>query len=151
MRLKLKLPVFMKKLCLGLAVIIIFSACSKDKTNDFLGPNSLGIQDSTRVILTGNFYSTPGITVGGFAKLISINNVQRLILDSFSISSGPDLKVYLSKTNTAIEFINLGPLRNNSGTDIYTIPSQIDFSVYKFVLIHCQQFNHLFAVAELNP
>jgi len=54
--------------------------------------------------------------------------------------------VYLSKSNTPTDFVNLGNL--NPAT-VYSIPQSVDLKEYKFVLIHCQQYNHLFAVAEL--
>jgi hypothetical protein len=68
-------------------------------------------------------------------------------LESFSISDGPDLKVYLSKSDSPTEFINLGDLIPST---VYPIPAEVDFSDYSFVLIHCQQYDHLYAIAALQ-
>ncbi len=94
----------------------------------------------------GVFAPTSGITVKGSAKIFLDNDQNKLELVDFSISSGPDLKVYLSKSNTPTEFVNLG---NLTAATVYSIPKDIDVKQYPFVLIHCQQYNHLFAVAEL--
>ena len=95
----------------------------------------------------GIFIPTSGITVAGTVKVYQNNGLYQLKLENFSISSGPDLKVYLSKSNSPTEFVNLG---NLVPTAVYTIPAQINLSEYKYVLIHCQQYNHLFAIALLN-
>ena len=33
---------------------------------------------------------------------------------------------------------------------LYNIPDAPDFSQYKYALIHCKQYNHLFGSAELR-
>jgi len=94
----------------------------------------------------GVFLPTSGINGTGIVKIYLENNQYKLALENYSISSGPDLKVYLSKSNTPTEFVNLGNLNSEI---VYFIPQNVDLKQYKFVLIHCQQYNHLFAVAEL--
>lgn len=96
--------------------------------------------------LLGTFAPTSGISVQGKVTIFLENDQFKLRLVDFSISSGPDLKVYLSKSNTPSDFVNLGNL--NPAT-VYSIPKNIEIKDYKFVLIHCQQYNHLFAIAEL--
>jgi hypothetical protein len=112
-------------------------------------------QDKTPVIINqpdsslkyqGLFAPTSGINGSGTVKIYLENNQYKLSLENYTISSGPDLKVYLSKSNTPTHFVNLGNL--NSAT-VYSIPQSVDLMEYKFALIHCQQYNHLFAVAEL--
>ena len=97
----------------------------------------------------GVFQPTPGISISGIAKVYQKNNAYQLGLDSFSVSNGPDLKVYLSKEYPPVNFINLGSLQSTSGTQIYNIPGQPGFMEYKYVLIHCQQYSHLFGIATL--
>jgi len=94
----------------------------------------------------GVFSPTSGISGSGIVKIYLENNQYKLALENYGISSGPDLKVYLSKSNTPSEFVNLGNL--NPAT-VYLIPQNIDLKDYKFVLIHCQQYNHLFAIAAI--
>jgi hypothetical protein len=94
----------------------------------------------------GLFAPTSGINGSGMVKIYLENNQYKLLLENYTISSGPDLKVYLSKSNMPTDFVNLG---NLNASTVYFIPQSVDFKEYRFVLIHCQQYNHLFAVAEL--
>ena len=96
--------------------------------------------------LSGTFVPTSGINVQGKVSVFLENDQFKLKFVDFSISSGPDLKVYLSKTNVPTDFVNLGNLNPST---VYSIPKNIEIKDYKFVLIHCQQYNHLFAIAEL--
>jgi hypothetical protein len=93
----------------------------------------------------GTFEPTSGIDVTGSAKIYLKNGERKVVLDNFSISEGPDLKVYLSTSAAPDTFINLGDL--TEATE-YSIPSQVNLGTYSYVLIHCQQYNHLFAIAH---
>lgn len=136
----------MKTKLLLLPFLFIFLSCEieGDLTKDEL--RNTTIAQSSILKYQGVFNPTSGIAVTGEAKIYLEGNQYKLQLDNFTISSGPDLKVYLSKSSTPTEFVNLG---NLSSATVYTVPSQVDFSEYKYVLIHCQAYNHLFAVAQL--
>jgi hypothetical protein len=95
----------------------------------------------------GTFLPTSGISVTGEAKIYLENEQYKVVLNNFSISSGPDLKVYLSKAATPTDFVNLGNLTSQT---VYSIPANINVAEYSHVLIHCQQYNHLFAMASLT-
>lgn len=140
----------MKNLFIPVVAGCIFISCSKDKTGDdgYLVPPAVNIGTVKK---SGSFYGTAWIEVKGNAKVVLAGTMYTVLLDSFFVTAGPDLKVYLSKKDTPFEFINLGPLKSNSGSQSYVVPAGVDFDVYKYVLIHCQQYNHLFAIAELKP
>jgi Electron transfer DM13 len=140
----------MRNLIMLLAATGIFMSCSKDKTGDngYMAPAA---GNGGMASLKGAFYSTAGIEVSGSATVVFEGGDYSVLLDSFSVTAGPDLKVYLSKKETPFEFINLGPLRSNSGSQRYAVPPGTNFAVYKYALIHCQQYNHLFAIAPLKP
>ncbi len=104
------------------------------------------VSATATLLFTGNFEPTSGISVSGAVKIYFDNNQYYVTLNDFNISSGPDLKVYLSKSNTPNQFVTLGNL--TSATN-YTVPAGIDVADYSYVLIHCQQYNHLFATAKL--
>lgn len=99
------------------------------------------------VLSDGEFEATSGITVTGFAKIYKENSDRKVVLENFSISEGPDLKVYLSTSSSPESFVSLGDL--TSATE-YSIPKGIDLSAYPYVLIHCEQYNHLYAIAQQN-
>jgi hypothetical protein len=133
-------------LMLGLFLLV---SCEKegDLTRKSLESGTVG--SGAILKYSGEFAPTSGITVSGFAKIYLENNVYKVKLENFTISDGPDLKVYLSKENTPINFVNLGSFKGNGNT-FYTVPSGVNISEYQYILIHCQQFNHLFAIARLT-
>lgn len=122
--------------------------CSCEQEGDLTHDKVAVIVDQPNALVKyqGVFSPTSGINGSGIVKIYLENNQYKLALENYSISSGPDLKVYLSKSNTPTVFVNLG---NLNPTTVYSIPQNIDLKEYKYTLIHCQQYNHLFAVAEL--
>lgn len=90
-----------------------------------------------------------GQNVTGTAKLYVKEGKYSLALENFSTNNGPDLHVYLSKEIQPANFIDLGKLTSTNGNQVYAISVKPDFTQYKYALIHCQQYNHLFGSAEL--
>ena len=137
----------MKRIIFILPVLLLLFSCEVegDLTRDVELTSS--IPENTPPLATGNFMPTSGIKVTGSAKIYLNGNQSEVRLEDFSVSSGPDLKVYLSKNDTPTDFVNLGNLTSAS---VYAIPTQVNVSSYKYVLIHCQQYSHLFAVAQLS-
>lgn len=100
---------------------------------------------------TGDFRGIGSENVSGQAKIFLTSNQYMLKLENFSTSNGPDLKVYLSTESTPRDFISLGDLKSTNGNQVYNINGVPDFSKYKYVLIHCERYNHLFGSAEIRP
>lgn len=101
-------------------------------------------------LLQGMFMNGPYGSVSGRARIFEQNNRYTLALENVNITNGPDLHVYISKEIQPVNFIDLGSLQSIAGNQLYTIPGRPDFSQYKYALIHCQRFNHLFGSAELR-
>lgn len=99
---------------------------------------------------TGNFQGIGSQKVSGQAKIYLSNNQYMLKLENFISSNGPDLKVYLSKASSPSDFISLGALKSTNGNQVYEIFGTPDFLQYRFVLIHCERYNHLYGSAELT-
>lgn len=130
-------------------MLLVFCLSSCTKEGDFTKPLDENTSIMNSVLLkSGAFAPTSGITVNGSAEVRMKPNGHYVELVNFNISSGPDLKVYLSKSNVPDGFVNLGALVSNK--NIYSIPNGLVLTEYTHVLIHCQQYNHLFAVAQLN-
>lgn len=145
MKILIKESVVMKNIFI-LSVLFLLVSCEKEgelTRNNFT--NNL-IPNAATLLYTGLFIPTSGISVTGLAKIYNDNNQKKIMLENFTISDGPDLKVYLATTNSPTTFVNLG---NLTSSRVYLIPNTVDLTVYKYVLIHCQQHNHLFAVALL--
>ena len=98
----------------------------------------------------GSFQGLGSEKVSGEAKIFLSNNNYMLKLENFNTTNGPDLKVYLSKASTPQSFISLGNLKSTNGNQVYEIPGTPDFLQYRFVLIHCERFNHLYGTAEIK-
>ncbi|NIT13858.1 MAG: hypothetical protein GTN99_06360, partial [Candidatus Dadabacteria bacterium] len=77
----------------------------------------------------------------------------------FEVSNGPDVVVYLSSVQDANDndsvknskILSLGSIKGNIGNQNYELPSDVDFNIYKSVVIWCKRFGVNFAVAPLKP
>ncbi|CAG4990662.1 hypothetical protein DYBT9275_00583 [Dyadobacter sp. CECT 9275] len=138
----------MKNPAFILLVSLVFAACQREE-NTPVEPLIEKVDSLATVNLSGKFMGTSGESVSGTAKILSSGGNYSLVLDDFKTNNGPDLHVYLSKDPTPKDFIDLGLLKSVSGTQVYPITAMPDFVKYKYVLIHCQQYNHLFGVALL--
>lgn len=104
----------------------------------------------------GSFVEVDFIHKGsGEARLIRDDLGHALVrLENFKVTNGPDLYVYLSKSEnpkeTIGEFINLGRLKGNQGNQNYEVQENVNIGEYKSVIIWCQRFSVLFSYALLN-
>jgi hypothetical protein len=139
----------MKNLITIVTLACSLAACKKENTPTKPADEMV---DTTSAMeqKAGNFINGPYGSVSGTAKLYKENNVYTLVFENVKISNGPDLHVYLSKEVQPINFIDLGKLKSTSGNQVYAISGMPDFTQYKYALVHCQQFNHLFGSAELK-
>ncbi len=137
----------MKKPIILLLLAFWSGSCESEGELTRDGVDVQTITPTSMLRYSGDFSATSGITVTGSANIYSDANGYKVQLEGFRISDGPDLKVYLSKAATPTAFVNLG---NLTGETVYPIPTAVDVAQYPFVLIHCQQYNHLFAIAPLT-
>ena len=139
-----------KNIIHALFLVIIFSmACNKNagSSSDVLNEKVDTAAVITKNTIPGEFI-TYGQAVMGVAKVYSKEGKLSLALENFSTNNGPDLHVYLSKEIQPVNFIDLGKLKSISGNQVYDITGMPDFTQYKYALIHCQQYNHLFGSAQ---
>ena len=128
--------------------LVIFSSCKKASTETI---NETLIADTTAMLkFEGTFISGPYGTVSGLARVYLKQGNYIAALENFTSSNGPDLKVYLSKERFPVNFISLGSLKSTNGDQLYDVPGSPDFAEYKYLLIHCEQYNHLFGSAEIR-
>jgi hypothetical protein len=98
----------------------------------------------------GIFGNGPYGAVSGTATIYLKNDQYILALENFNCSNGPDLHVYISKEVQPVNYRDLGRLQSVIGNQQYPLTGNIDFSEYKYALIHCQRYDHLFGSAELK-
>lgn len=134
--------------CISLGIL---AACSKNTTPETVPGPPLPPVDTTLVTIrfSGNFAAGPYGNTMGKALIVTQQGKLFLRLEDFTVSSGPDLKVYLAKEKQPINFINLGSLKALNGNQEYAISGNPDLSQYQYALIHCEQYNHLFGWAQL--
>jgi nitrous oxide reductase accessory protein NosL len=138
----------MKKLFSIVITTAAIVACRKENATPTTP--GMGMVDTSAMLkYSGSFINGPYGTVSGDAKVYLQNGTYVLKLQGVTISNGPDLHVYLSKEVQPVNFIDLGRLQSTSGNQVYNITGTPDFAQYKYALIHCQQYNHLFGSARL--
>jgi len=95
----------------------------------------------------------------GTAVVLTDGTSQRFLRfeDDFAIDNGPDLFVYLvagvsadgDQSQFDDDFVNLGVLSGNIGSQNYEIPADLDLDVYNTVVIWCRRFGVAFNAADL--
>ncbi|WP_164723283.1 DM13 domain-containing protein [Chryseobacterium aureum] len=140
----------MKTIILLLVAGFSFQSCIRENTSteDLMEMAS----ENSNLLYSGDFMKGPyGINFGGRAEVYEKAGIYTLSFDqNFSVSNGPDLYVYVSTEQQPNNFISLGKLKSINGEQIYTFPSKPDLDLYKYAVVHCQQYNHLFSYALLK-
>ena len=140
----------MPKLIFLLFLITVICSCVKENTPTIPVNNPVDTTMAGKKF-SGTFGNGPYGAVTGSAKIyLQNNNSFILALENFNSSNGPDLHVYISREVQPVNYIDLGRLQSVSGNQQYQLTGNINFSEYKYALIHCQQYNHLFGSAELK-
>jgi len=124
-------------------------ACSKQNATP-TNPGMDMVDTSARLKYSGTFINGPYGSVSGKAKVYLLNGLYVLKLQGVTISNGPDLHVYLSKEIQPVNYMDLGRLQSTIGDQVYNIAGSPDFTMYKYALVHCQRYNHLFGSAQLQ-
>jgi hypothetical protein len=109
-------------------------------------------------VATGTFFGADRFHEGeGTAVILQLNDQQVLRFEEFRVTNGPDLHVILSKnpnptnrSDLGDDYIDLGQLKGNVGSQNYELPTNLDLSEYQSVVIYCMPFHVLFASAALS-
>ena len=139
----------MKNQLLLISLLFAFTACKKENTPKIVLDEKVDLAIAMQNAM-GTFANGPYGSVSGNAKIYTVGSEKQLAIENFSSSNGPNLKVYLSKEKDPQNFINLGDLKAVAGNQIYQIPAGANNSDYKYALIYCKRFSHLFGYAQLN-
>ena len=95
----------------------------------------------------------------GIATILDLDGTNRVLrLENFSVTNGPDLRVYLSshpnpsKSSevTGGASIELAKLKGNKGNQNYEVPDNVNIDDFSSVVIYCKPFRVIFATAALN-
>lgn len=94
----------------------------------------------------------------GTALVLNDGTEQRFLrFEDFATDNGPDLNVYLTTADADApagdfddEFIDLGDLKGNIGSQNYEIPPDVDLERFNTVVIWCVRFGVAFGAADLD-
>ncbi len=103
---------------------------------------------STYTLVSQGTFKNGSHPTSGTAKLYKKGTAYTLVFEAFKTDAGPDLRIYLSETTGARNFIELTELKN-TGNFYLVLPDNAMVNDRKQVLIWCKQFSVLFGSAEL--
>lgn len=128
--------------------MVLMVSCDPEDATPTTPASDVFDEANATLLREGMWMGSGSYSVAGLAQIYDNNGKKVLLLNNFSSSNGPDLRVYLSTTTGAASFVNLGKLKSTSGKQTYAIPDGTDINQFKFTLIWCQQFSVLFGKAE---
>lgn len=94
----------------------------------------------------------------GTATIYQLADNSRILrFEDFKVTNGPDLHVLLTVNpspkeakDVGADYIELGVLKGNVGNQNYSVPNEVDLSVYKGVVIYCLRYGVVFSTAKLG-
>ncbi len=111
------------------------------------------------VVAGGSFREIDAIhTATGTATIYQLPDNSRLLrLENFKVTNGPTLHIYMTRNATPVEskdigtdYIDLGLLQANVGNQNYPVPSEVDLSAYRGLVIYSAPYNVIYSTAELR-
>lgn len=111
------------------------------------------------VVAGGSFTEIDVVhTATGTATIYQLpDNTRMLRLENFKVTNGPTLHLYMTRNPKPVEskdigtdYIDLGPLQANVGNQNYPVPTEVDLSSYRGLVIYSAPYNVIFSTAELR-
>jgi hypothetical protein len=112
-----------------------------------------------QVLAEGDFIGLEHETAGRVLIVETAEGRRFLRFEGFETSNGPDLVVYLSAKAPSgpddwygydRDFVDLGVLKGNVGSQNYLVPKGVDLDRYSTAVVWCRRFTVGFAAAELR-
>ena len=110
--------------------------------------------DEPVALVTASFVGADSFHEGsGDATIYELADGSRVLrFENFDVTNGPDLHVLLA-TGTGGElgeYVDLGSLKGNVGSQNYDLPADIDPADYASIVIYCEPFHVVFATADFS-
>ncbi|MEM7802327.1 MAG: DM13 domain-containing protein [Chloroflexota bacterium] len=106
------------------------------------------------VVAEGQFEDADRFHQGsGTAKILQQGDQRILRFEDFEVTNGPDLHVLLIENadgGDMGEYVDLGQLKGNVGSQNYEIPADVDLSQFSGIMIYCMPFHVNFSIAALG-
>ncbi len=140
---------FQKILAISLLSSCVLASCKREELTPIVvlaeKPANMSIQKTN-----GNFSNGDGETATGQASIYKKDDTYQLVFENLMVNNGPNLHVYLSQEINPRNFVDLGDLKSIKGNQVYNIPTNVDAPSYKYALVYCKQYSHLFGYAPLK-
>ena len=109
-------------------------------------------QNKKKILYSGEFEKIDFDVEGGF-EIYETDGKKILRVEKLKIQNGPDLHLVVSNKkssfgNNAYKIVS--KLKANKGSFNVELNDDIDFSQYKYLLIHCRLGAHIFAGAKIK-
>jgi hypothetical protein len=120
---------------------LLLSSCSSDEKENMMSNDKVPLYK-------GAFVTSVHPTSG----MVTVNQTKtKLDFANFMTDNGPNLDIYLVSdlSNVNSSYISLGNIKGINGNYTYDIPSNVDLSVYKYIVVWCVDFNVNFGYATL--
>ena len=96
-------------------------------------------------------------SISGTWSITEKNGKKILSLKGFKTAVAPDLKIFLSPQSSSkissrtatTGSVLVANLKSSKGDQSYTLPSGINLSKYKSVIIHCEKYSKLWGAGSL--
>lgn len=140
----------MKKIIILLTVLSIhFISCKKDKALP-ANETSISLQNAT-VVLSGKL-SCPSEMGTGSVKIYQQGNGECVLgLEQMDLNTSASLVVYLSTSPTlSSSSIKIFSAKNVSGDLYHTLPGDIDFTAFKYLIIQTELSEETIGTAVLS-
>jgi len=124
-----------------------------DSSSADIGTGVLGEPTEVQAIKlsSGQLQSRGAYSSSGNISVVKESNGKSyLYLEDVKISKGPDLRVWFSADEAGSNFVDLGPLKANSGTFFYELPADVNPANFNTVIIRCRAFATNFGVGGLK-
>ena len=135
---------------------LIFIDDKVDEAGPVFGAGPAAVDIEVLTLVEGAFVDRSH-PASGIASVLTDGTDQRFLrFEDFATDNGPDLNVYLSTAPLDADadafdddFVDLGDLKGNIGSQNYEIPADVDLDRYTTVVIWCVRFGVAFGAAEL--
>ena len=143
-----------KKTIIGIVIFAVFAFAyyavsplfRTIKVDDQAPVTTSGGATTSAVAVTG----TAGHPASGVVSIVRDNAHSYVRYENLRTINGPDVYVYLANDLEAKDFVSIGKLKATEGNVNYQIPSGIDASNYRYVMMWCKQFGVLFNYAVIS-
>ncbi len=137
----------------NILVLLVFSglilSCDRAENTSVVPLNETSAANGV-LKTSGVFMDGDGEKAYGKASIITNGMSHQLVFENLMVNNGPNLHVYLSQESNPKNFVDLGELKSIQGNQVYDVPYNVNGPSYKYALVYCKRFSHLFGIAALK-